>query len=189
MFYNGFENRGYGPNIGENYPFQFGFSPGATNTETPINAATFPSLAGTACANFFAFESGFTCTPLDPALVGAAGLGFHSIQYNYKTPYTQGWNMTFQYEMSPNTTVTMAYVGNTTRHIEVFPGTNNVNAITPVSGAVSAVVPCPTTVRARIQLRRNGRIELLQQSPDLGGKALFARSDFPRDLHSGEGPE
>ena len=137
MFYNGFENRGYGPNIGENYPFQFGFTPGATNSETPINAATFPSLAGTACANFFAFESGFTCTPLDPALVGAAGLGFHSIQYNYKTPYTQGWNMTFQYEVTPNTTVTMAYVGNTTRHIEVFPGTNNVNAITPVSGAIS----------------------------------------------------
>ena len=26
MFYNGFENRGYSPNIGENYPFQFQFN-------------------------------------------------------------------------------------------------------------------------------------------------------------------
>src|SRR5205823_13399991 len=25
IFYNGFENRGYSPNIGENYPFQFNF--------------------------------------------------------------------------------------------------------------------------------------------------------------------
>ena len=26
MFYNGFENRGYSPNLGENYPFQFNFN-------------------------------------------------------------------------------------------------------------------------------------------------------------------
>src|SRR5438477_11599292 len=26
IFYNGFENRGFSPNIGENYPFQFNFT-------------------------------------------------------------------------------------------------------------------------------------------------------------------
>ena len=26
MFYNGFENRGFSPNLGENYPFQFNFN-------------------------------------------------------------------------------------------------------------------------------------------------------------------
>src|SRR5260370_27602190 len=26
LFYNGFENRGFSPNLGENYPFQFNFS-------------------------------------------------------------------------------------------------------------------------------------------------------------------
>ena len=26
LFYNGFENRGYSPNLGENYPFQFGIT-------------------------------------------------------------------------------------------------------------------------------------------------------------------
>ena len=35
MFYNGFENRGYSPNIGENYPFQFQFSFPAPNSVTP----------------------------------------------------------------------------------------------------------------------------------------------------------
>ena len=137
MFYDGFENRGYSPNIGENYPFQFGFSPAATNAETPINAATFAGFAGTSCANYFAFESGFTCTPLKASLVSASGLGLEGIQYNYKTPYTQGWNLTFQYELARNTTVTVAYVGNNTHHIEVFPGSNRVNQILPVSGVVS----------------------------------------------------
>ena len=28
IFYNGFENRGYSPNLGENYPFQFNFNYG-----------------------------------------------------------------------------------------------------------------------------------------------------------------
>ncbi len=129
MFYDGFESRGYSPNIGENYPFQFGFTPGAANDTTPINDVTNTTYAGTPCANYFAFESGFTCNPLTSSLVGASGMTMRGIQYNYLTPYTQGWNMTFQYELGSNTTITLAYVGNNTHHIEVFPSSNNVNTI------------------------------------------------------------
>jgi len=144
MFYDGFENRGYSPNIGENYPFQYSFTPAATNAVTPLNAATFSTFTGTACQNFFAFESGFTCTPLTAAIVGASGLSLEGIQYNYITPYTQGWNLTFQYEIARDTTLTMAYVGNTTHHLEVFPGANRVNDILPVSGVTSQLyVPYP----------------------------------------------
>ncbi len=35
IFYNGFENRGYSPNIGENYPFQFQFNFPAPNSVSP----------------------------------------------------------------------------------------------------------------------------------------------------------
>jgi hypothetical protein len=129
MFYDGFENRGYGPNIGENYPFQFGFTPGAANDTTPINSATNATYVNTGCANYMPFEAGFSCNPLVSSVVGASGMTMHGIQYNYKTPYTQGWNMTFQYELARDTTITMAYVGNNTHHIEVFPGSNNVNQI------------------------------------------------------------
>ncbi len=31
IFYNGFENRGFSPNLGENYPFQFNFQFAAAN--------------------------------------------------------------------------------------------------------------------------------------------------------------
>ena len=73
LFYNGFENRGFSPNLGENYPFQFNFQyaaaddghpityPGCTGSGTPIGSATL--------------ETGFACTPLDPLLVNAKRTG------------------------------------------------------------------------------------------------------------------
>jgi len=135
LFYNGFENRGYSPNIGENYPLQFGFSFFNQNDQTPINSATYSSFAGTNCANNYTFEAGFSCTPLQPGVVGASGLTMRGIQYNYQTPYTEGWNLTFQYELTPSTTVSLGYVGNSARHIESFPGSNNVNQIIAPSGS------------------------------------------------------
>ena len=143
MFYNGFENRGYSPNIGENYPFQFNFSFAPSNDQTPVNAATYTSFAGTNCANFYSFEAGFTCTPLDPAVVGASGLQLRGIQYNYLTPYTEGWNLTFQYEVTPSMTVSLGYVGNSAHHIEAFPGSNNATQVIAPSVDIKTVVPYP----------------------------------------------
>ncbi len=37
IFYNGFENRGFSPNLGENYPFQFNFSFFNPDSGHPIN--------------------------------------------------------------------------------------------------------------------------------------------------------
>ncbi len=131
IFYGGFENRGFSPNIGENYPFQFNFAFFNPNGETPISSATFPSFAGTPCANAFSFESGFDCTPLQTSLVQASGLSLRGIQYDYKTPYTQGYNLMFQYELNSSLTLSLGYVGNTARHLEVFPGANEVSQILP----------------------------------------------------------
>ena len=49
IFYNGFENRGFSPNLGENYPFQFNFSFGSPNDVTPI---TFPGCASAGPRHF-----------------------------------------------------------------------------------------------------------------------------------------
>ena len=42
MFYNGFENRGFSPNLGENYPFQFNFS--VLRSQTTITPIIYPGL-------------------------------------------------------------------------------------------------------------------------------------------------
>src|SRR5438874_5240047 len=99
IFYNGFENRGFSPNLGENYPFQFNFQFGSPDDHT---ATHVPGSSISTCGQVYTFELGFTCTPLQTSLVNAEGLGLRGIQYNYKTPYTMGYNLTFQYEFNPS---------------------------------------------------------------------------------------
>ena len=72
MFYNGFENRGFSPNLGENYPFQFNFNYTSPNDGNP---RSFPGCSAVQPYGYTAtFEAGFACTPLDPTTVLANGL-------------------------------------------------------------------------------------------------------------------
>ncbi len=131
IFYNGFENRGYSPNLGENYPFQFNFNYTPPNDGTPH---TFPGCAAAApYGGTAAFEVGFACTPLDPTAVLANGLGLRGIQFNYKTPYTMSGNFTLQYQLTPSMSVQAGYVTSLARHLEVFPNSNNPTAILPTN--------------------------------------------------------
>jgi hypothetical protein len=128
IFYNGFENRGYSPNIGENYPFQFQFNFPEPNQNTPI---TFPGCATAGPGNTGTFETGFSCTPLSPLLVNANGLGLLGIQFNYITPYSMSSNLTVQYQLTPSMSFQAAYVDSEARHLEVFPGANDLTQVLP----------------------------------------------------------
>ena len=132
LFYNGFENRGFSPNLGENYPFQFNFSYASPNDGTPI---TFPStISGCATTGGTAtFEMGFSCSPLQPDLVLANGLALRGIQFNYQTPYSMGGNFTLQYQLTPTLSVQAGYVTSLARHLEAFPGSNNPTQILPIN--------------------------------------------------------
>ena len=146
IFYNGFENRGFSPNLGENYPFQFNFSFGSPNDTTPISANTpFSGCAATAPFGGTAtFEAGFACTPLSPLLVtNAQGLGLRGIQFNYKTPYTMGANLTVQYQLTPTMSLQAGYVTTLARHLESFPNYNNPTSIAAQSTPEANLVPFP----------------------------------------------
>jgi Carboxypeptidase regulatory-like domain/TonB dependent receptor/TonB-dependent Receptor Plug Domain len=140
IFYNGFENRGFSPNIGENYPFQFNFSFPSPNDVTPV---TFPGCATAGPGTSGTFETGFSCTPLNPALVNASGLSLRGIQFNYKTPYTMGSNLTVQYQVTPTMSVQVGYVSTLARHLESFPDSNNPTSIAPAGTAEGTLVPFP----------------------------------------------
>ena len=141
LFYNGFENRGFSPNLGENYPFQFNFQyaaaddghpityPGCTGSGTPIGSATL--------------ETGFACTPLDPLLVNASGLALRGIQFDYITPYSMGGNLTLQYQLTPTLSVQAGYVTSLARHLESFPNSNNVTQILDTTQSTNIAVPFP----------------------------------------------
>ena len=139
LFYNGFENRGFSPNIGENYPFQFNFNfeppdPGHPYTyTTPGGAPCVTAGPGGSAAGNATFETGFSCTPLSPLVVNASGLQLRGIQFNYKTPYSVGTNLTVQYQLTPTMSVQLGYVGTFGRHLEIFPNSNNPTVIEPTS--------------------------------------------------------
>src|SRR5215467_6895819 len=124
IFYNGFENRGYSPNLGENYPFQFSFDFNRPNDWTSvIYSAPCPPGSATPI-NSPTVTTGFACIPLTPTQVNAQGLQLRGIQFNYQTPYSMGGNFTLQYELRPSLSVQAAYVTTLARHLEVFPGSN-----------------------------------------------------------------
>jgi len=156
VFYNGFENRGFSPNIGENYPFQFNFnwsptvslnSAGAFDPKAlyPFSSST-DTAVGTPCVTAgpggtATFETGFSCTPLSPLSVLASGLALRGIQFNYNTPYSMSGNLTVQYAITPTLSVQAGYVTSQARHLETFPGTNNVPVITDASANAATLVP------------------------------------------------
>ncbi len=146
IFYNGFENRGFSPNIGENYPFQFNFNFNAADDNHPFiyPNCTTPGPGGSANGNA-TLETGFACTPLDPqsSLFTAAGLQLRGIQFDYITPYTMGGNLTFQYQATPSLSFQAGYVTSLARHLEVFPNSNNVTAILPKGAVQKPFIPFP----------------------------------------------
>jgi len=146
IFYNGFENRGFSPNIGENYPFQFNFQYGdssngtatiASQTPTPFpacQAAGNTTVVGTGTQSGVpSFETGFSCNPLSPLLVNAAGLQLRGIQFDYKTPYSMGGNLTVQYQLTSSMSAQVAYVTSVARHLETFPSSNNISQVLPAN--------------------------------------------------------
>jgi hypothetical protein len=110
MFYGGFENIGGSPDPAANYPFYVYLSINAPDPAHPLvygdgNLATLEDGLNDAEPN-----------PSNPAF-NPEFLGPISYQPNPKTPYTQEWNGSVQYQMSPNQAVTVAYIGNNSLHM------------------------------------------------------------------------
>ena len=146
IFYNGFENRGFSPNLGENYPFQFNFTYGSPNDVSPISAGTpFAGCptAGGQPLGIATFETGFSCNSLTPLDVDASGLALRGIQFNYQTPYTMGANLTLQYQLTPSMSVQAGYVTTLARHLESFPGYNEPTSIAAENTPEADLVPFP----------------------------------------------
>jgi len=139
-FFNSFENQGYGPNIGENYPFQFQFNyTGQTAGTNPGEAGVSPVSYNTAYAGCTTagpggtavISSGLSCLSFNPALVNPEGLALEGLQFNYKTPRTLSTNLSVEYAITPTISATISYVFTQAQHLQIGPGSNNVTAILP----------------------------------------------------------
>ena len=146
VFYNSFENQGYGPNIGENYPFVYNLSyfanspsnfVGPSGGVVPVSynsafsncpAAGGDPSTGRGTANF---ESGFSCIPLTSAALNAKGLGLQGLQFDYQTPRTYSANLTFQYSITHSLAAQASYVYTKGQNLQEGTSTQNVTQILP----------------------------------------------------------
>jgi len=141
LFFNSFENQGYGPNIGENYPFVFNLSyfPKANPAAPSVSSQVAPIQYNSPYANCptsgpggtASFEAGFSCIPLTSTALDARGLGLQGLQFNYQTPRTYSANLTFQYSLTRSLSIQAGYVFTDGQNLQEGVGYQNVNQILP----------------------------------------------------------
>jgi hypothetical protein len=151
LFYNSFENQGYGPNIGENYPFVYNLSytpnanpanPSVSSQVAPINYnSPYANCASAGPGGTASFESGFSCIPLTPTAVNATGLGLQGLQFNYQTPRTYSANLTIQYSLSHTLSAQASYVFTEGQDLQGGVGYQNVTQLLPAG--ISTKQGCP----------------------------------------------
>jgi hypothetical protein len=115
MFFGGLESAGGAPNPSYNYPFAF--------------SSNFPS-AGCSTTTNYCPTNGLTLETGYSAAI-AAGLqnylstpGLAGGQLQTKTPYTEQFNFSTQYAITPTLSLTSAYVGNVSRHLQAITDQN-----------------------------------------------------------------
>ncbi len=122
VFYGGFENSSQ-YNWGS-FPFQYHVN---FNNVVPNEPIVFPNGApGT-------LETGLSGIQLTPAAVSPYGVSFQGEDYHIHTPYTQGYNLALQYQLSANDSVQVSFVGNTVRHLPVYINPNTPSVLVPPS--------------------------------------------------------
>jgi hypothetical protein len=120
LFFGGFENSTVETYV--DFPFQFNLNYPNLVPNAPI---TFPN------GSIATLETGLTGIPLTAASAEPSGTSFTGEDYHMKMPYTQGYNLTLQYQLTPNQTIQAGYVGNTVRHLGVYMNPNSPNEILP----------------------------------------------------------
>jgi hypothetical protein len=146
LFYNAFENQGYGPNIGENYPFVYNFNyQGNGSDAAPFSSGANPyGTCGTAGVGGSApIGTGLSCTSFTPLAVNASGLGLQGLQFDYKTPRTLATNLTFQYALTNTLSAQAAYVFTDGSNLQQGIGNNRVSEILPANADTKSHVPFP----------------------------------------------
>jgi hypothetical protein len=151
LFYNSFENMGYGPNIGENYPFVFNLSyfthanpaaPGVASQVAPTSYNTpFANCGTSGPGGTASLESGFSCIPFTPTAVNAQGLGLQGLQFDYQTPRTYAANFTLQYSLTRTMSAQASYVYTDGENLVGGVGYQNVTQILPAG--ISTGKGCP----------------------------------------------
>ena len=122
IFFGGLESTGYFPNLGENFPFEF---------DSNFPAPSGCNLRGTCPTNGFTLENGFSSAIAAGLLNSISQPSLRGSEQNVRTPYSDQFNLTFDYGISNSMIASIGYVGAISRHLIIFPNPNGQVAVTP----------------------------------------------------------
>jgi hypothetical protein len=146
LFYNSFENQGYGPNIGENYPFVYNFNyNNGGNDYLPFSAGANPygSCSSAGPGGSAPIGVGLSCSAFTPLAVNASGLSLQGLQFDYQTPRTLSANLTMQYAITPTLSFQAGYVLTDGSDLQTGIGNNSVSQLLPSNANTKDFVPFP----------------------------------------------
>ena len=145
LFFNSFENAGYGPNIGENYPFIYNFGFAGTTDSAPFSTGANPygSCATAGVGGSAPIGTGLSCVQFNPTAVNASGLGLQGLQFDFKTPRTFSSNLSFQYALTHTMSAQVAYVLTDASNLQIGIGDNLVSQLLPAGSSTNSYVPFP----------------------------------------------
>jgi hypothetical protein len=121
VFYGGYENYGLSAMPAANFPFNIATSYSAANAVTPL---TPTNAIGT-------LSNGLTNVPLSASNANLSSITLLGRGYNWKSAYSEGYNVQVQYQVSPTTVVKLTYDGSASKHLQSTIGTNTLNTILP----------------------------------------------------------
>lgn len=132
IFYGGLQSEGNG-NLGANFPFYLSAS-------IPAPSCSFgncPSVGVT-------LENGLTSQLSNGVQNFVSYPGFHATDPHIKTPYTEDYNLSMQHALSNSLVATLSYVGNVSRHIELYDAPNTAPVLLAPGKSTTKYKPFPT---------------------------------------------
>jgi hypothetical protein len=133
IFYGGVEEIGGSPLLTENFPIEYTVTRTTLTPQTPLATGNSIGL----------LENTFQNLSINPATVNFSGIGLIGFEHDWKTPYTQSYNLLLQYQIFTAMTLTTGYVGSTTRHTPVTANSNPVRLILPPGTNTLPYLPYP----------------------------------------------
>jgi hypothetical protein len=136
IFYGAFENLGGSPDPGYTYPFAVNLAFFRPNDVSPL---IYPN------GQQATLENGLLAADPNPNSpnFSANGLGLGAFETPWKDPYTQQWNLSFQYALTQNESFTLGYVGNGSRHVLNTDKRNSATEILPPGTVLQNHIPFP----------------------------------------------
>jgi hypothetical protein len=149
IFYGGLESLGYWGNLGENYPYQV--SAGWDSPSCLTNFCQEPSQpvgswsSGGLAAQGMTIENGYNSILSQPAGLNSVvtGLTLRGTYANSKSTYTQDWNLSVERTIVRDLVGTVAYVGDTSRHLIINIDADAPLALISPNGNSQATRPLP----------------------------------------------